>query len=388
MKSSVKITHIIFIAIIFSALAVLLFKYSRDLNNTVDYFSGNNDLEGVYMIALERFESNNWNELYGKERLKTKNQFLYAPLVINYFKGIKDCPRKKHYVLLLLSAFLTYVMMLCFFKTNFINSILLLFIVVFGTWKGLFFSITTFNITMFEMVFLWAGILAVLRKNILLSQFLFLLAGMFKFHWWAMGAVYLLLDKNRIKYTISYVMMIGVFFLTNLLLYQEGTLLWLELLKTYSNISMFEARNPFPGINIIFGVFWGVLSLVTFVIWYLISKNHRDLKVPLILLVFVTVNLLPRFNPYQFIYLAPVLYYVFVRINSKEKAFLVTVIPFITYSWNIYLITVYCWLILCYLFVLEIRANEKFMLMFSRIFDRIKKINCPGSPGKKQKGAS
>lgn len=172
-KTSDKITDIILITVILSAFAVLMFKYSRDIDGTVDQFSGINDLEYVYMTALERFESENWNELYGKERLEAKNQFLYAPVILNYFKAIKFSPVQTHYVMLIISSLLVYIMMLLFFKTNFINSILLLFILLFGTWKGLFFSITTFNITMFEMLFLWAGILAVLRKKYFYRRFCF-----------------------------------------------------------------------------------------------------------------------------------------------------------------------------------------------------------------------
>lgn len=188
-----------------------------------------------------------------------------------------------------------------------------------------------------------------------------------------MGAVYLLFDKKSMKYLISYFLMIAAFFLANFLLYQEGTIRWVELLKTYSGICMFEARNPFPGINKIFGIFWSALSLITITVWYFIAKRHSDLNIPIILLLLVIVNLLPRFNPYQFVYLAPVLYYVFSKISSREKAFLVTVIPFISYSWNIYLITAYCWLILCYLFILEIKDNSDLMSLLRGFAEKIKK---------------
>lgn len=325
------------------------------------------DLKTSYMVAEQHFENKEWQEIYKTGKIGTSQfiPFFYAPIWLNYFKLIKPYnPMIIQSIILLICSITLYVMWIKLFKLDILNSSVLFMIMFYGIWNGWFIAFIGQNVSLIEMLFLWMGIVAIIKNYITLSQLCLLIAGSFKFHWWIFGLIYLIIDdKNKIKNIIIFISMILGYFIINYILYPETTRWWIHYLPLYTH--PFGIRNMFIKYQYsknIFEIFWAVILIPAICMWYyLIHKNkiNNNIIDIILLLIFVIINILPRFNPYQFIYLVPVLMWIYNKIKDKTLALLFILPTFIIYSWNIYYITFYCWILMIYVMISMYNNNNE-----------------------------
>jgi hypothetical protein len=345
--------------LILTSIGVLGLKQLRALQAARASMKGINDLELVYMRAEGQFENKDWEGIYKPTSLKLNEStpFLYAPVWLNYFKAIKPNAVKVSLALNILISAVLLVIWIYFFKTDLPRSVVLLVFMFFGVWNGWFSIMQIDNVSLVEMLFLWAGILALTKNKIPLSMILFLLAGSLKLYWWMFGIIYLLSDKDGIKHFIIFLALVAGYLGLNYMLYPEATASWLKYIPQNYDTRPFQCRNPFFNIDVPFKVYWFFISAIAVAAWYFVSKSSGELKLAIMLLMLVIINILPRFNWYQYIFLVPVLFWVFDGIKRKEWAFLMIIPCFISYSFNMYYITFYCWAIMAYLFIVNFEGN-------------------------------
>jgi hypothetical protein len=361
---------VIIVLMVLITIGVLGFKQARYLkseNLFVDFL--------VYKFAEPQFE-NAPEQLYNeKYTFDVMNTYMYPPITLNYFRLIKSNMIAWHMAICVLMLAALFGIWIRMFKADIKGVIMFLAIFTFGVFNGLDFFIRNANMTVIEMFFLWLGVAAIMKGKMKISMLCILLAGSIKLYLWVFGIIYLFMgdQSTRLKNMAVFCAMVAGYLLLNYALYPGPFVAWIKYMPAHMDTT--AHRNPFHQFDSVFRVFWAGISLAA--VWYWSKmRDKMELSDWLVLWVFAVINMLPRFAPYQFIYLIPVFYWMFSRIKDKYWAFLFMLPPFILLSWNYYYITAFCWLAMIYVFI-DILPPAEFIKKNKWLQDLGKRLNKP-----------